>query len=328
MEKLTNEIIDDCEKNPDKVNWNHLSDYFELSESFIEKYKDKLDWSRIAWNQVLSESFIKKYEDKLDWMGISYSQTLSEPFIEKFKDKVVWAGISSEQELSETFIEKYKDKLDWESISRWQKLSEEFIEKYEDKLDWRGISSNQKLSEGFIEKHKDKLDWFWISITQELSEAFIEKYKNELPRTANKNNNSKSEIDWCSILFGQEIPDRFKKQENFESSDSNTNISKKVKSKITNDDEKFIAGVCKVNESKVILTGKAHYVPEYRKIIENVDKKTVVVLWSDNTVTTAHCSKEDIYDFDVGLSLCFSKKMFNNFHNFALYAKHKAEKNN
>ena len=194
-------------------------------------------------------------------------------------------------------------------------MFDSFIKKFKNKIDWNGISEGQKLSESFIEKHKNDINWFYISCCQKLSESFIEKHKND--------------INWKGILLNQKIPDYLRNKyqyKTFEDLDSNTNSSEKIKNKIT-DDEKFVAGVCKVDDSKVILTGKTHYIPEYKKIIENVDKKTVVVLWSDNTVTTAHCSEEDVYDFGIGLSLCFSKKMFDNFHNFALYAKHKAEKN-
>jgi len=342
MKELTEKIIKKCEEDPNDVDWDHLSKYTNLPESFIEKYKKYINWDIICTFQKLSEPFIEKHINNINWGNISCSQELSGDFIEKYKKYVNWWAISAYQKLSEDFIEEHDDYLDWIEMSESQKLSEEFIEKHKDRLIWGNIckyqqlsepfiekhkddvfwckiSQYQKLSEDFIEKHKDDVSWYYISLYQKLSESFIEKHKDDL-----------GDLGLQLVLGREDTPDyikeKYKNRKSFESPKV-ADSSEKVDCEITADNkEKFVAGVCKVDEPKTILTGKTHYIPEYKKIIENIKKKTVVVLWADDTVTTAHCSKEDIYDFDVGLSLCFSKKMFNNFHNFALCMKNKIER--
>jgi len=49
----------------------HLSNIYTTSEPFIEKYKDKVDWNDILFYQQLSEPFIEKYKDRVDWNKIS-----------------------------------------------------------------------------------------------------------------------------------------------------------------------------------------------------------------------------------------------------------------
>ena len=87
------EEIKDIEKffdnniNNFKVDWDYISIYQKLSESFIEKHIDKVKWNYISMFQTLSESFIEKYFDKVRWSYISKYQTLSESFVEKYSNK-------------------------------------------------------------------------------------------------------------------------------------------------------------------------------------------------------------------------------------------------
>ncbi len=50
--------------------------------------QDKVDWDCISVYQKLSESFIREFQDKVNWYYISKSQKLSENFIQEFQDKV------------------------------------------------------------------------------------------------------------------------------------------------------------------------------------------------------------------------------------------------
>ena len=108
-----------------------LIEVYELNCS-IEEFKDKVNWDYISYYQNLSEEFIEKFKDKVDWYYISCNQNLSEEFIEKFKDKVDWYYISCYQNLSEEFIEKFKVNADvykaiWEKKTLQQK-SKEMVE--------------------------------------------------------------------------------------------------------------------------------------------------------------------------------------------------------
>ena len=51
----------------DKVNWEWISEYQKLSESFIREFKDKVNWNGISAYQKLSESFIREFQDKVNW---------------------------------------------------------------------------------------------------------------------------------------------------------------------------------------------------------------------------------------------------------------------
>ena len=78
----------------------------------IREFKDKVNWDNISTYQKLSESFIREFQHKVDWYNISKCQKLSESFIRGFQDKVDWYNISKYQKLSEGFINEFKDKLD------------------------------------------------------------------------------------------------------------------------------------------------------------------------------------------------------------------------
>ena len=80
--------------------WEIISYYPHLSESFIREFPDRVNWSVIGGYQELSEPFIREFADRLDWSEISRSQKLSEPFIREFADRLDWSRISLYQELS------------------------------------------------------------------------------------------------------------------------------------------------------------------------------------------------------------------------------------
>ena len=47
----------------------------------VEEFKDRVDWNYISCYRVLSDSFIREFKDKVDWKGISCHQKLSNSFI-------------------------------------------------------------------------------------------------------------------------------------------------------------------------------------------------------------------------------------------------------
>ena len=181
-----------------KVDWEEISVYLKLSESFIREFQDEVDWHWISVNQNLSEDFIREFQDKLPWNYISFYQNLSEDFIREFQSEVYWGYISECQTLSESFIREFKDKVDWYYISRNQKLSEDFIKEFQNEIHWWEISTYQTLSEDFIRKFKDKVDWDCISRNQKLSENFIKKFKNK--------------VDWVYISVYQKLSEDFIKK--------------------------------------------------------------------------------------------------------------------
>ena len=208
-----NYTVNDFDKSVNWYQWNQVSKYINLSESFIERYKDKMDWDKISEYQQLSESFIKRFKDKVNWDYISQYQKLSESFIERYYYKVNWRIISEYQKLSESFIKKHKGYVDWYYISKYQKLSKPFIEKHKTFVNWKNIYIYQKLSENFIEKHKGYVDWYWISKYQKLSENFIERFKDK--------------VHWNYILTYQKLSPAFIEKNKLEIPRNNTNYMTK-----------------------------------------------------------------------------------------------------
>ena len=78
-----------------------------------------MDWAKISQYQNLSESFIEKFHDRVDWRCISFNCNikLSSSFYERFADRLDWSLVSEFHKLSEAAIEKFADRLDWERIS-------------------------------------------------------------------------------------------------------------------------------------------------------------------------------------------------------------------
>ena len=68
--------------NPD-FNWYDWMFYYNniLTEDFIREFQDKVDWEYISIYQNLSEDFIKEFQNKVNWRIISKYQKLSEDFI-------------------------------------------------------------------------------------------------------------------------------------------------------------------------------------------------------------------------------------------------------
>lgn len=78
-------LKDICQKiKLEKCDWDYISSYQVLSESFIREFADKVNWYYISSNQKLSESFIREFADRVDWLQISKYQELSDEFIKEY----------------------------------------------------------------------------------------------------------------------------------------------------------------------------------------------------------------------------------------------------
>lgn len=49
-----------------------------------------------------------------------------------------------------------------------------------------------------------------------------------------------------------------------------------------------------------------------KKVYFNKDKRTTTILWTDGGYTTVKCSKNDKWDEEKAIALCYMKKYFNN----------------
>ena len=76
-------------KYPGKVNWDYISAYQRLSQSFIEKYKNKVNWELISSYQRISEKFLEKFKGRIQhWYYICRKRKLSPEFIIRNTDKI------------------------------------------------------------------------------------------------------------------------------------------------------------------------------------------------------------------------------------------------
>jgi hypothetical protein len=77
LEKHINDFTD--------VHWYCISEYQNLSESFIEKYKEKLDWYWISKCQKLSENLILNNLELIQIDFLKYNGHISKELFEKVK---------------------------------------------------------------------------------------------------------------------------------------------------------------------------------------------------------------------------------------------------
>lgn len=54
-----------------------------------------------------------------------------------------------------------------------------------------------------------------------------------------------------------------------------------------------------------------------KRVIEDIENRTVTVLWEDGKVTRSTADPEDNYDFNVGFGLCIAKRLTDNIGRYA-----------
>ena len=89
------------------------------------------------------------------------------------------------------------------------------------------------------------------------------------------------------------------------------NVSKQL-SNITED-----VGLLVAKSSNPVRVGDADSDLSIKKVIEDEEKRTVVIIWDDGTVTKSVADPKDEFDFNVGFGLCIAKKFVHNINNYA-----------
>src|SRR5690606_17632643 len=110
---ITEEIID---KYFDNIYWIPLIKYNKLNEKIIDKYLPRINFTQIpklvlcnyiSQYQDLSETFIRNHINEINFNLISQYQKLSETFMEEFIDKLNIFYLWKYQDLSIEFIKKH-----------------------------------------------------------------------------------------------------------------------------------------------------------------------------------------------------------------------------
>ena len=80
-----------------------ISQYQELSESFISKHERSLNWNLINRYQSITLDFIEKYPKLIRWDELSYNKNLTNDIVSKYRNK-----LKSTEEIEHTCIKKIK----------------------------------------------------------------------------------------------------------------------------------------------------------------------------------------------------------------------------
>lgn len=143
----------------------------------IDEFKNKVNWDTLSRYEQVSENFIREFQDYINWKFISGSHRFSINLLREFKDKVNWSEITR-QDLNKKTIEEFKDKVDWNWICQFRVCDEDFIRKYRNNVNWNYIAEYQKLSETFIKEFKLKIpetNWFYKNVEDKLE--YLKRHK-------------------------------------------------------------------------------------------------------------------------------------------------------
>lgn len=66
-----------------------------------------------------------------------------------------------------------------------------------------------------------------------------------------------------------------------------------------------------ITEARIIKYPRKPEKP-YKQVVVNKSKRTICVVWKDNTHTIMRCHPEDEWDEEKGIAMCFIKKAFQN----------------
>ena len=105
-------------KNEVKKEIEELIEIYELNCS-IREFQDKIDWDMISCYQELSLDFIEEFQDKVYWTNISYHQELSLDFIKEFKDRLEIKEMLLRDKITQKFYDELTTPI---PVSRWELL--------------------------------------------------------------------------------------------------------------------------------------------------------------------------------------------------------------
>ena len=72
------------------IDWNYISSgIIQISEDFMREFQDKLDWDIISTYQELTIEFVEEFQDKINFNNYAeYNQYISEDIVRKFIDRI------------------------------------------------------------------------------------------------------------------------------------------------------------------------------------------------------------------------------------------------
>lgn len=141
---LTEDVMDAFKEH---LNWNLISSFVPLQESYILKQKDWINWNRIITRQKLSLSFLQllqKQGQEFSFFDLSFNTQLSDEIIEYYRNELNWEILSACVPLSETIMNRLPHKVKWISIAIEQDISFEFAKKHIKNMRVNDLKNNKK----------------------------------------------------------------------------------------------------------------------------------------------------------------------------------------
>lgn len=189
---LNTEILEMyIEKFNDKISWDNICKYQNISLDFMKKYKNKLNWDLVCENQFMTLEFITENLEKINWTLLSQNIKLeflfNESFLELFSDKGIWDILIWSNNISKEYLIKNLHNLSKSKILElleFKTLDIEVINKiletFNDEDIYYVIIQNQTLSIDFINSHFDKFKINDIIENQPITIDFIKSYQKDI----------------------------------------------------------------------------------------------------------------------------------------------------
>lgn len=93
-------------------------------------------------------------------------------------------------------------------------------------------------------------------------------------------------------------------------------MNKKDKAKVLKNLKEIIDIINKTSPTE-IRVGDAGTNLSIKRVIEDIENRTVTVVWEDGKVTKSTADPEDDFDFNVGFGLCIAKRLTDNIGKYA-----------
>lgn len=93
-------------------------------------------------------------------------------------------------------------------------------------------------------------------------------------------------------------------------------MNKKDKAKVFKNLKEIIDIINKASPTE-IRVGDAGTNLSIKRVIEDIENRTVTVVWEDGKVTKSTADPEDEFDFNVGFGLCIAKRLTDNIGRYA-----------
>lgn len=130
---IESDSIDFICTNKESIDWHKLTRCCRLPLMRIchlEDLRDRVDWYHVSAYYNLRPREIREFKDLLIWESLSSNVRWTEELLDEFADRIDWCDLSAHQVLPEYLCEKYADRLDWDTMSTCFRFTTDFIRRF------------------------------------------------------------------------------------------------------------------------------------------------------------------------------------------------------